>query len=106
MMRVALDFSAGVAQPAGIGRYVRELARELADLLGRDLVLWYGRTPSHPAGTPPPTATPAPFHCQKPISCVSGIAFVFHCPLTSSRVRLTLCMALTFLCPQLACRAS
>lgn len=57
-MRVALDFSAGVAQPAGIGRYVRELARELADLLGRDLVLWYGRTPSHPAGTPPPTATP------------------------------------------------
>uniref|UniRef100_A0A7C5RTQ1 Glycosyltransferase family 1 protein n=1 Tax=Thermomicrobium roseum TaxID=500 RepID=A0A7C5RTQ1_THERO len=57
MVKVALDFSAGIAQPAGIGRYVRELVRELGSLLRHDLVLWYGRPSGHCYGTPPATTT-------------------------------------------------
>ncbi|MCX7624501.1 MAG: glycosyltransferase family 4 protein [Thermomicrobium sp.] len=61
-MRVALDYSPAVAQAAGVGRYARELAKELASRLGRDLVLWYGRVPRTHA-IPPAGATtrPLPF---------------------------------------------
>ncbi|MCX2726075.1 glycosyltransferase family 1 protein [Thermomicrobium sp. 4228-Ro] len=55
-MRVALDFSPGVSQPAGIGRYARELVSALVSFLGKDLVLFYGRV-SHPVGCPPAGAT-------------------------------------------------
>lgn len=64
MVRVALDFSAGIAQPAGIGRYIRELVRELGNLPGLELVLWYGRPSRQCYGTPPPTATT----CALPLS--------------------------------------
>ncbi len=45
MMRIALDYTAALTQHAGIGRYVRELARALIPLLGsqEELVLWHGR---------------------------------------------------------------
>jgi len=59
MVRVALDFSPGVAQPAGIGRYARELARALSAQLGADLILWYG-SPRQLHATPPPAATRRP----------------------------------------------
>ncbi len=59
MVRVALDFSPGVAQRAGIGRYTRELAHALAPLLGENLVLWYGRAGSA-FGSPPAGTTTRP----------------------------------------------
>lgn len=58
-MRVALDFSPGVSQAAGIGRYARELASALVPFLGKDLVLFYGRV-SHSVGCPPADATLRP----------------------------------------------
>ncbi|MCS7246124.1 MAG: glycosyltransferase family 4 protein [Thermomicrobium sp.] len=56
-MRVAIDFSAGLSQPAGIGRYVRAVVQELRLRLGHDLVLWYGHPGNQRYGTPPPTVT-------------------------------------------------
>ncbi|MBO9404161.1 MAG: glycosyltransferase family 4 protein [Thermomicrobium sp.] len=45
-MRVAIDFTPGLNQPAGIGRYTRELVRALAEQAHFDIVLWHGRTSS------------------------------------------------------------
>ncbi|ACM04656.1 glycosyltransferase family 4 protein [Thermomicrobium roseum] len=45
-MRVAIDFTPGLNQPAGIGRYTRELVRALAEKAHFDIVLWHGRTSS------------------------------------------------------------
>ncbi len=45
-MRVAIDFNPGLNQPAGIGRYTRELVRALAEQAHFDIVLWHGRTSS------------------------------------------------------------
>ncbi|MBO9386456.1 MAG: glycosyltransferase family 4 protein [Thermomicrobium sp.] len=45
-MRVAIDFTPGLNQPAGIGRYTRELVRALAQKAHFDIVLWHGRTSS------------------------------------------------------------
>jgi glycosyltransferase involved in cell wall biosynthesis len=45
-VRVAIDFTPGLNQPAGIGRYTRELVRALAQKAHFDIVLWHGRTSS------------------------------------------------------------
>jgi glycosyltransferase involved in cell wall biosynthesis len=45
-VRVAIDFTPGLNQPAGIGRYTRELVRALAEKAHFDIVLWHGRTSS------------------------------------------------------------
>jgi glycosyltransferase involved in cell wall biosynthesis len=45
-VRVAIDFTPGLNQPAGIGRYTRELVRALAEQAHFDIVLWHGRTSS------------------------------------------------------------
>ena len=45
-MRVAIDFTPGLNQLAGIGRYTRELVRALAEQAHFDIVLWHGRTSS------------------------------------------------------------
>lgn len=63
-MRVALDFSPGVTQPAGIGRYARELARALAPSLGRDLVLFHGRVQQAYASPPEATLRQLPLSPQ------------------------------------------
>jgi glycosyltransferase involved in cell wall biosynthesis len=55
-MKIAVDFTAGVRQPAGVGRYTRSLLRALATAPGaaHDLVLlWAG-----PARVPPPRDWP------------------------------------------------
>jgi hypothetical protein len=58
-MNVAVDFTAGVRQPAGVGHYTRSLIRALADALAGDAVrhrltlLWAG-----PARIPPPNSWP------------------------------------------------
>src|SRR5689334_24527969 len=55
-MRVAVDFTAGVRQPAGVGRYTRSLLEALARSPGPPLdltLLWAG-----PARVPPPARWP------------------------------------------------
>src|SRR5262245_64027072 len=52
-MRVAIDYTAGMSQRGGIGRYTRELFRELIRLDQQDdFVVFY----SHPRGQPPEPA--------------------------------------------------
>ncbi len=45
-MRVAIDFTPGLNQLAGIGRYTRELVRALTENAQFEIVLWHGRTSS------------------------------------------------------------
>ncbi|MDQ3703318.1 MAG: glycosyltransferase family 4 protein [Chloroflexota bacterium] len=55
-MKVAIDFTAGVRQPAGVGRYTRSLVKALCALPGVPhelLLLWAG-----PARIPPPVDWP------------------------------------------------
>ncbi|HEV2126136.1 MAG TPA: glycosyltransferase family 1 protein [Chloroflexota bacterium] len=54
-MRIAVDFTAGVRQPAGVGRYTRSLVRALAECDGdhRLTLLWAG-----PARVAPPQEWP------------------------------------------------
>ena len=63
-MRVAIDFTPGLNQPAGIGRYTRELVRALAEQSHFDIVLWHGRT-SSPLPRPP---SPRIHYRQMPFS--------------------------------------
>ncbi|MGH2367800.1 MAG: glycosyltransferase family 4 protein, partial [Chloroflexota bacterium] len=55
-MRIAVDFTAGVRQPAGVGRYTRSLVQALAMALGPGhelMLLWAG-----PSRVPPPVGWP------------------------------------------------
>ncbi|HEU5319003.1 MAG TPA: glycosyltransferase family 1 protein, partial [Chloroflexota bacterium] len=59
-MKLAVDYTAGVRQHGGVGRYTRSLVRALADALAESpgrhsqTLLWAG-----PPRIPPPTGWPA-----------------------------------------------
>ncbi len=65
-MNVAVDFTAGVRQPAGVGRYTRSLVHALTtlpDWSHERVLLWAG-----PARIPPPVVWPHTRTRRHPLS--------------------------------------
>lgn len=79
MARIALDFTPGRVQLAGIGRYTRELARELATILGPDLIVWSGLTPGRAVAEPPIGCRFKPLPI--PASWLTRLWYRLHTPL-------------------------